>query len=135
MEEVSRQIKYMKAELSIMKHNSSHDDFIFLRFSLIKQYFWQFPFYLGSLLIYLKVVFLCSFNALPSLFHNLCHSLHGASQVALVVKNTPGQCSTLKRYGLDPWVGKIPRRRKWQPTPVYLHRESHRQRNLAGYSP
>ena len=107
--------------------NSSHDDFIFLRFSLIRQYFWQFPFYLGSFLIYLRVVYLCSFNALPSLFHNLCHSLHGASQVALVVKNTPGQRSTLKRYGFSPWFRKIPRSRKWQPTPLYLPRESHRQ--------
>jgi len=32
-------------------------------------------------------------------------------------------------------VGKIPWRRKWQPTPVFLPRKSHGQRNLAGYSP
>ena len=32
-------------------------------------------------------------------------------------------------------VGKIPRRREWQPTPVFLTGESHRQRRLAGYSP
>ena len=35
---------------------------------------------------------------------------------------------------VDPWVGKIPWRRKWQPTPVSLPEESHRQRSLAGYS-
>ena len=35
----------------------------------------------------------------------------------------------------DPWVGKIPWRRAWQPTPVFLPGESHRQRRLAGYSP
>ena len=29
---------------------------------------------------------------------------------------------------LDPWVGKIPWRRKWQPTPVFLPGESHGQR-------
>ena len=34
-----------------------------------------------------------------------------------------------------PWVGKIPWRRKWQPTPVFLPRESHGQKNLAGNSP
>ena len=34
-----------------------------------------------------------------------------------------------------PWVGKIPWRRKWQPTPVFLPGESHGQRSLAGYSP
>ena len=32
------------------------------------------------------------------------------------------------------WVGKIPWRRKWQPTPVFLSGESHGQRSLAGYS-
>ena len=31
-------------------------------------------------------------------------------------------------------VGKIPWRRAWQPTPVFLPRESHGQRNLVGYS-
>ena len=33
------------------------------------------------------------------------------------------------------WVRKIPRRRKWQPTPVFLPGESHGQRSLVGYSP
>ena len=39
------------------------------------------------------------------------------------------------RHGFDPWVGKIPWRREWQPTPVFLPGESHGQRRLAGYSP
>ena len=39
------------------------------------------------------------------------------------------------RPGFDPWVGKIPWRRKWQPTPVFLPGESHGQRSLEGYSP
>ena len=34
----------------------------------------------------------------------------------------------------ETWVGKIPWRRKWQPTPVFLPGESHGHR-LAGYSP
>ena len=37
--------------------------------------------------------------------------------------------------GFDPWVGKIPWRRKWQSTPVLLPRKSHEQGSLAGYSP
>jgi len=37
--------------------------------------------------------------------------------------------------GFDPWVGKIPWRRKWQPTPVFVPGESHGQRSLVGYSP
>ena len=36
------------------------------------------------------------------------------------------------RPGFDPWLGKIPWRRAWQPTPVFLPGESHGQRNLAG---
>ena len=37
--------------------------------------------------------------------------------------------------GFDPWVGKIPWRRKWQATPVLLPKKSHGQRSLVGYSP
>ena len=40
-----------------------------------------------------------------------------------------------KRCGLHPWVGKIPWRRAWQPTPVFLPGKSHGQRSPAGYSP
>ena len=35
----------------------------------------------------------------------------------------------------DPWVGKIPWRREWQPTLVFLPGEFHGQRSLVGYSP
>ena len=35
---------------------------------------------------------------------------------------------------LDPWVAKIPWRRKWQPTPVFSPGEFHGQRSPAGYS-
>ena len=45
------------------------------------------------------------------------------------------QCRRQERCGLNPWVGKIPWRRAWQPTPVFLPGESHGQRSLAGYSP
>ena len=44
-------------------------------------------------------------------------------------------CLQCGEPGFDPWVGNIPRRRKWQPTPVFLPRKFHRQRSLAGYSP
>ena len=40
-----------------------------------------------------------------------------------------------RRHGFDPWVGKIPGRRSWQPTPVFLPGKSHGQRSLVGYSP
>ena len=41
------------------------------------------------------------------------------------------QCKRLKGLGFNPWVGKIPWRREWQPTPVFLPGESHGQRRLA----
>ena len=44
------------------------------------------------------------------------------------------QCSRGNRHGFDPWVGKIPWSRKWQPTPVFLSGEFHGQRSLAGYT-
>ena len=47
-------------------------------------------------------------------------------------KESACQC---RRHRFDPWVGKIPWRRAWQPTPVFLPGESHRQRSLPGYSP
>ena len=43
------------------------------------------------------------------------------------------QCRRGKRYRVDPWVGKFPWRKAWQPTPVFLRGESHGQRGLAGY--
>ncbi|CAN0297235.1 unnamed protein product [Rangifer tarandus platyrhynchus] len=39
----------------------------------------------------------------------------------------------LKRCGFNPWVGKIPWRRAWQPTPVFLPGESHGRRSLVGH--
>ena len=44
-------------------------------------------------------------------------------------------CLQCGRPGFHPWVGKIPWRRKWQPTPVFLPGESHGRRSLVGYSP
>ena len=40
-----------------------------------------------------------------------------------------------ERCGFNPWVGKTPWGREWEPTPVFLPGESHGQRSLAGYSP
>ena len=37
--------------------------------------------------------------------------------------------------GFNPWVRKIPWRREWLPTPIFLPVKSHRERSLVGYSP
>ena len=45
------------------------------------------------------------------------------------------QCRRHRRLGFNPWFRKIPWRRKWQLTSVFLLRKSDGQRNLAGHSP
>ena len=35
-------------------------------------------------------------------------------------KESACQCRRRRRWEFDPWVGKIPWRRKWQPTPVFV---------------
>ena len=45
----------------------------------------------------------------------------------IAVKNPPANAR-------DPWVGKLPWRSKWQPTPVFLPGEFHGWRSLVGYS-
>ena len=47
-------------------------------------------------------------------------------------KESACQC---RRHEFDLWMGKIPWRRKWKPTPVFLPGESHERRSLEGYSP
>ena len=50
-------------------------------------------------------------------------------------KESVCQCSRHRRPRFNPWVKKIPWRRKWQPTPVFLPGKFHGQRSLVGYSP
>ena len=50
-------------------------------------------------------------------------------------KESTYQCRWHKRCEFDPWMRKIPWRRAWQPTPVFLSGESHGQRSLASYNP
>ena len=49
-----------------------------------------------------------------------------------VVKNLPANAGDIE---FDPWVGKIPWRRQWQPTPVFLPGKFHGWRSLVGYGP
>ena len=50
-------------------------------------------------------------------------------------KESVCQCERNKRCRFNAWVRKIPWRKKWQPTPVFLPGESHEKRSLVGYSP
>ena len=50
-------------------------------------------------------------------------------------KGSACQCRRPKRCEFNPWVGKMPWRRAWQPSPIFLPGESHGERSLVGYSP
>ena len=60
--------------------------------------------------------------------------IHWTFSVMLLVKICL-QCRRCKRHGFGLWVRKIPWKRTWQPSPVFLLGEFHGQRSLAGYSP
>ena len=62
------------------------------------------------------------------------YGFEGVSQEALMVKNLPASAGDTRDEGLFPGSGKIPWRRKWEPTPVFLPGESHGERSLAGCS-
>ena len=61
--------------------------------------------------------------------------LHQGFPGGLVVKNPPANAGDTRDTGSDPWVEKIPWRKKWQPSPVFLPGKSHGQRSLVGYCP
>ena len=67
-------------------------------------------------------------NLCACVYIYICIHFIWASQVALFGKEPACQCRRHKRQVFDPWVGKIPWRRAWQPTLVFLPRESHGQR-------
>ena len=87
---------------------------------------------------FVKVRFLSFFFFKPQyLFRKICSlgvlkcPFFRVSLVAQTVKNLPA----MWRPGFNSWVRKIPWRRNWQPTPVFLPGESNGRRSLAGCSP
>ena len=69
---------------------------------------------------------LCPLLLLPSVFLSI--RVFSNEPGGSVVKN----CLQCWKSSFDPCVGKIPWSRKWQPTPIFLLGEFHRQRTLAG---
>ena len=69
------------------------------------------------------------------LFCNRCYNNNSSYLIALRFLDGPGckepacQCRGQERCGFPPWVGTIPWRRKWQPSPVLLPGEFHGQRS------
>ena len=67
-------------------------------------------------------------------------AVHGIPKSQKWLSNSQGkepacQCRRHKRHGFNPWIGKIPWRRAWQPTPVFLPGEANEQRSLVGCRP
>ena len=73
--------------------------------------------------ILVKIIWNTNFHVL---LFNFCLLLCG-SVMPQIIKNLPA--------GQETWVGRIPWRREWQPTLVFLPGESHGQRSLVGCSP
>ena len=70
--------------------------------------------------------------------NKICDNLRILFWTSLMAQGSPdgkSLCQQCRRPYLDPWVGKIPWRRKRQPTPVFLPGKSHGQKSLVGYSP
>ena len=62
--------------------------------------------------------------------------LRSASDIWWLTGKEPAcQYRRHKSHRFDPWVKRIPWRRKWQPPPVFVPGKVHGQRSLVGYSP
>ena len=70
-------------------------------------------------------------NCWKNVYQNINSYPQWVSLVAQTVKNLPA----VQETQVLSWVRKIPWRREWLPTPVFLPGEFHGQRSLAGYSP
>ena len=60
------------------------------------------------------------------------YSRNRVSQVAVVMKSVAASSEDIRDMGSIPGLGRVPWRRAWQPTLVFLPGESHGQRSLAG---
>ena len=66
--------------------------------------------------------------------HIQTHTCIAKNRLPLWLSGKESTCQC-ERWRFTPEVGKIPRRRKWQPTPVFLSEKSQEQRSLVSYSP
>ena len=109
--------------------------FLFLFFFALARIFKQIiSFYLVEIGISLQVKdnLACKGRTLRKI---LSYTRKGKSASLVAQMRICLQCRRCKRHWFDPWVGKIPWRREWQPTPVFLPGKFNGQRSLAGYSP
>ena len=113
----------------LVQYESAHFLKFLQTFSLLNSFF----FFFNWGIIDLQYQF--QMNNMPIKFFLRLYSYYRASPMAQQVKNPHLQCRRHRRHRFNSWVGEIPQRRKWQPTPVFLPGKFHGQRNLVGYSP
>ena len=75
-----------------------------------------------------------NFTIIYDIYHSLPHSHPLGFLGGAFGKESTCQCRRQKRWRFDPWIGKIPCRRKWQPTPVCLPWKFREQRSLGAKS-
>ena len=113
---------FIKKQMFIKENKSQGKTKQYTKLNLLKSSSWQFAAVMFSLCleVFSIIITLRCVHILP----NTTSWLGG--------KGSTCQC---QRVGLNPWIRKIPWRRKWQLTPVFLPGEFHGQRSPAGYSP
>ena len=84
--------------------------------------------------IFLRQKYLDSMNLNLISFYHINTFLNTSEELSRWPSGKESSCQC-RRYRFNPWVRKVPWRRKWQTTPVFLHGKSHGQRSLEGYSP
>ena len=78
--------------------------------------------------------FLHFIHSKSSVFKTVAHKRHLIHMGLLRWLSGKESACRCRRHGFDPWVGKIPWGRKWQPTLVFLPEKSPGQRSLIGHS-
>ena len=80
------------------------------------------------ILLYIYFIYVCNI-----IYYHIC--LIHSTYISRSPGGSDGKVSVYQcgRPGFDPWVGKIPWRRKWQPTPVFLPGESQGWGSVVGY--
>ena len=74
-----------------------------------------------------KYIYICVYTYIHTYIHTHTHTGFTGDSVGRRIH------LQFRRHRLDPWVRKIPWRRKWQSTPVFLPVKSHWQKSLLGY--
>ena len=138
----SRLIFYFPSPSPIINHFSSELWFFLLENGVerLKSGHWACSLFLGRYCFQpLSVKRVCTPMCTYTLYTSVCVCVCKIMSVGLPSwlsgKETICQWGRCKRPGFNPWVGKIPWRKKWQPTPGFLPGKFHGPRSLVGYSP